>query len=387
MTPHSTDTVSPTHYAKALGRRLDAIGMDVHASENERYLVLLQDSPGEIIDLGRPLRGSRIFGHEAVRRNIPIVKDFTEFAAEHELKNCMFWGIGLTGAKAVAGDLVTAMKAFNARINVEFSELRKKHSFEMLLIAIHPRFDMATGLFDIHAHFICRVPPEHREAAHRRLMSKFSKIDLNTNPIRNPAAVATYMLWGIWRNEVMLSWPDNALKAAWSLTQQRFRLFRTGGAFAKSRARGRSAPEKLAKAIDKAKVEKNRRETADKRTSLQTGDRLLSKVMVRYGGQKVAALLYEVVTPQKHQIVETSSLKADGVYTSATIRVTQESNPETAQNDLAVVCGQNLSSRRTDQIYRCFISRSISLLKSKFDQYIHTGKRLIRSWAQQLFRS
>ncbi|KJS08554.1 MAG: hypothetical protein VR78_17780 [Hoeflea sp. BRH_c9] len=234
----------------------------------------------------------------------------------------MFWGIGLTGAKAASDDLVAAMKAFNARLNIEFSELRKKHSFELLLIAIHPRFDIATGLFDLHAHFICRVPPEHREAAHRRLMSKFSKIDLNTNPIRNPAAVATYMLWGIWRNEVMLSWPDHALKAAWSLAQHRFRLFRTGGAFAKWRACRRSAPEMMAKGIDKEKLRKNRQETAYIHAPVKTGDRLLSKVMVRYGEKKVAALLFEICP-----IVATSNFeyseKAKDTYTSASIRITQ----------------------------------------------------------------
>src|SRR5690606_20138247 len=103
--------------------------------------------------------------------------------------------------------------------------------------------------------------------------------------IRNPAAVATYMLWGIWRNDAMLSWPDHALQAAWSLTQHRFRLFRTGGAFATWRACRRSAaPEKMAKVVDKAIIKKNREETVDKRQKVQTGDRLLSKVMVRYCG-------------------------------------------------------------------------------------------------------
>ncbi|AKH99222.1 hypothetical protein IMCC20628_00498 [Hoeflea sp. IMCC20628] len=250
MTAAAKERASPLHYAKELGKRLEALGLDVHASEHERYLVLLQDAPGEIIDLGRPLRSSRIFAHEAIRKNAPVVSDFAEYSAEHGLENCMFWNVGLTGAKAAAEDLAIALKAFNTKINIEFSELRKKLSFELLLITIHPRFDMETGLFDLHAHVICRVPPEHREAAHRRLMSKFSKIDLNTRPIRNPAAAATYMLWGIWQNDIMLAWPDHALKAAWSLTQKRFRLFRTGGTFAKFRADQRSTSEKLAKVSD-----------------------------------------------------------------------------------------------------------------------------------------
>lgn len=323
MTAAAKERASPLHYARELGKRLEALGLDVHASEHERYLVLLQDAPGEIIDLGRPLRGSRIFGNEAIRRNIPVVTDFTEFAAEHGLEDCMFWGIGLTGSKATADDLVSAMKAFNAKINVEFSELRKKHSFELLLIAIHPRFDHESGLFDLHAHFVCRVPTEHREAVHRRLLVKFSKTDLNTKPIRKAAAVATYSLWGIWRNKVMLTWPDHALEAAWSLTQHRFRIFRTAGAFAKWRACRRSTTDKSAKAIDKEEIKKNRKETAYDRPIVETGDRLISKVMVRYGGQKVAALLFETRPPAEPSCSGDRKNAAE-VYTSTTIRTTQD---------------------------------------------------------------
>jgi hypothetical protein len=331
MTAAAKERASPLHYAKELGKRLEALGLDVHASEHERYLVLLQDAPGEIIDLGRPLRGSRIFGNEAIRRNIPVATDFTEFAAEHGLEDCMFWGIGLTGAKATADDLVSAMKTFNAKINIEFSELRKKHSFELLLIAIHPRFDHESGLFDLHAHFVCRVPIQHREAVNRRLLVKFSKTDLNTKPIRKAAAVATYSLWGIWRNKIMLTWPDHALKAAWSLTQHRFRLYRTAGAFAKWRACRRSTTDKSAKAIDKEEIKKNRMETAYDRPIVETGDRLISKVMVRYGGQKVAALLFEARPPAEPPCSGDTKNTAEE-YTSTTIRTTQDFQSNVHQN-------------------------------------------------------
>lgn len=94
-------TSSPIHYARKLGERLQALGADVYASEKERYLVLLQNSPGEIIDLGRPLRSSRIFGHEAIRKNIPVVNDFSNFAKVDGLKDCMFWCIGLTAYNVI----------------------------------------------------------------------------------------------------------------------------------------------------------------------------------------------------------------------------------------------------------------------------------------------
>lgn len=372
-------TVSPLHYARELGRRFEAIGIDVHSSDSERYLVLLQDAPGQIIDLGRPLRSSRIFAHEAIRKNVPVVSDFAEFSVEHGLENCMFWNVGLTGAKAAADDLATALKAFNTKINIEFSELRKKHSFELLLITIHPRFDMETGLFDLHAHFICRVPPEHREAVHRRLMSKFSKIDLDTRPIRNPAAAATYMLWGIWQNDIMLLWPDHALRAAWSLTEKRFRLFRTGGTFAKWRARRRSEPTKLASTIEKEKIKKNREATSDKRQHVQTGDKLLSKVMVRRGGKKVAALLYETRHPQTHQADGGGNLDAVGMYTSATIRVTQGAKGS-VQGGFCRTETPNLSPAKAAQRYVQRITDAILQLKQRTVQTVRSRMRHIRNW-------
>ena len=375
MTAAAKERASPHHYAKELGKRLESLGLDVHASEHERYLVLLQDAPGEIIDLGRPLRGSRIFGNEAIRRNIPVVTDFTEFAAEHGLEDCMFWGIGLTGSKATTNDLVSAMKAFNAKINIEFSELRKKHSFELLLIAIHPRFDHESGLFDLHAHFVCRVPTEHREAVHRRLLVKFSKTDLNTKPIRKAAAVATYSLWGIWRNKIMLTWPDHALEAAWSLTQHRFRLFRTAGAFAKWRACRRSTPDKSAKAIDKEEIKKNREETAYDRPTVETGDRLISKVMVRYGGQKVAALLFETRPPAEPSCSGDTKNAAEE-YTSTTIRTTQDFQ-STIHQTRGHTNSLPLNTFETIQRSTLRIFEGISSFWSKMNHITTSGTRTI----------
>lgn len=323
MPDTASGTESPGVYARELARRLERIGIDAFASQNERYLVLLQDSPGEIIDLGKPLRGTRIFGTQAARKNIPIVADFVAFARADGLKDCMFWCIGLPSCKATPDGLTTALKAFNATINVEFSELRKRHSFEVLLIAIHPRFDHQTGLFDLHAHLVCRVPPDHREAVHCRLMTKFSRIDLRTTPIRNAAAVSTYMLWGIWRNKDMLTWPDHALQAAWELTQHRFRFVRAGGMFAKWRSsRAASATQPMSR-LDKATMQRNRRDTAYSKQPVNTGDKLLSKVKVRYGGSKIAALLFEA---QSMFPLNADDVRKDGVpeYSTATIVATQE---------------------------------------------------------------
>lgn len=319
------DQSTPYRQAAALAQRLEAIGINPYQSDKERYLVALQGGPGEIIELGRPLRGSRFFASHAIRKNRPVLEDFEGFAEQDGLKDCVYWGIGLTGAKADAAELGDAMKQFNDRINIEFSELRKRFAFELLLLVVHPRFDPVSGLFDLHAHFVARALPERREAIRRRLMTKFSKIDLPDGPIRRAAAIATYMLWGIFRNKVMITWPDHALQAVWGLTQSRFRFVRSGGSFAKWKASRRSPEEKMEQSLDKERRERNRAETADPRHRAFTGDRLLSKMIVKIRGVRIAALLFETTKNENPGAVGISLPDAGPMYSSATISVTQES--------------------------------------------------------------
>lgn len=322
------DPSNPYRQATTLAQRLEAIGINPYQSDKERYLVALQDSPGEIIELGKPLRATRFFASHAVRKNRPVVEDFEKFAAQDGLKDCLYWGIGLTGAKAATADLRDALKQFNDRINIEFSELRKRFAFELLLLVVHPRYDPVSGLFDLHAHFVARVSPECREAVRRRLMTKFSKIDLPDNPIRRAAAVATYMLWGIFRNKVMITWPDHALEAVWGLTQSRFRFVRSGGAFAKWKASRRPPEERMERKLHKGRTRQNREETADPRNLGFTGDRLLSKVIVKVRGVRIAALLFEAAKNKDSKAAVISPPDAEPMYSSATISVTQESRDQ-----------------------------------------------------------
>jgi hypothetical protein len=176
-----------------------------------------------------------------------------------------------------------------------------------------------SGLFDLHAHFVARVPGEHREAVKLRLGVKFSKTDFPDHPIRKAAAVATYMLWGIFRNKIMIHWPANALKAAWRLTESRFRFVRTGGAFAQWRASKVPVADTTGQVVDEAQRRRNREETADPRQQVVTGDRLLSKIMLTIRGVRVAALLFEATSSG----VQAEQQPARG-YSSATNIVTQD---------------------------------------------------------------
>lgn len=315
---------SPYRKAMALAQRLVGIGINPFQSENERYIVLLDDGTGEIIEWGKPLRGTRFFAPNAIRKDKPLVAEFEAFANRHGLQDCVYWGVGLTGAKADPDHLEAALKSFNDRINVEFSELRKSGKFELLLLVIHPRYDEFSEKFDLHAHFVARVPIEHRDAVKHRLTVKFSKTDFPDNPIRKAAAVATYMLWGIFRNDIMVFWPDHALKAVWGLTQGRFRFVRSGGSFAKWKASKVPSADKPDQLVDQAQKRRNRAETADPRQKVVNDDRLLSKIMVKIRGVRTAALLFEAA-PKR----QASDIHADGKvgreYSSAANIVTQES--------------------------------------------------------------
>ncbi|MGV2137384.1 hypothetical protein ACQZ45_05325 [Agrobacterium sp. 16-2014-1-2a] len=319
-----TAAQSPFVNAMAVARRLVSLGINPFQSDAERYVVLLDGGGGEILDWGKPLRGSRFFEPNAIRKDRPMVADFEAFAKRYGLKDCVYWGVGLTGAKADPEDLDASLKSFNEKINIEFSELRKSGKFEMLLLAIHPRYDEFSGRFDLHAHFVAKVPPEHREAVKLRLRIKFSKTDFPDRAIRNAGAVATYMLWGVFRNDIMVKWPDNALRAGWKLTQSRFHFVRTGGSFRQWRASKVPVKEKAGSMIDDARKRSNRAETADTRQQIVNGDRLLSKIMIKIRGVRMSALLFETVPPQQE-----ASVKAEGrpmrEYSSATSIATQES--------------------------------------------------------------
>lgn len=335
--------------SRQLAERLEKVGADVFVSDRDRYLLLLQDAPGEVIELGRPTRGSRMFKVNARRRNIPVVRDFEAFAVDIGLQDCIFWCVGIPNAKVSSEALEAGLKAFNSLLNTQLSELRKRCSFELLLLTIHPRFDPVSGLFDLHAHFIARIPPAAREAAKRRLTAKFSKVDLPDYPIRKAGAVATYMLWGIWRESEMLTWPDDALAAAWGLSRKRCRLFRAGGGFAKWRSAVRPITSKANLKPCADIVAANRKETAHSPRREPTTDRILARVLVRYGSRRVAALLCENRTTAGTEASCPSAVRSDE-YSSANSVVTQEREP--LRTCLSVLSAQQgeIDSRGTGEI-------------------------------------
>jgi hypothetical protein len=70
---------------RALAERFEKLGYEPYASEFNRYAVLLDsDRRGEIIELGRPLKGSRFFPTKALPRNIALLRQFKTFARNRD---------------------------------------------------------------------------------------------------------------------------------------------------------------------------------------------------------------------------------------------------------------------------------------------------------------
>jgi hypothetical protein len=270
-----------------IAHRLEDLGFKPFRSEAERYLVTAPedgDKP-ELFEIGRASKGGRFFRNNFVGKDMELIKQLGEFAKEDGLRDCYFWNVSLTGCKARVSTLIADVDRFNADINQHFTELRKQHHFKLLALALHFRYDENQHAIDLHAHFICRVPPADLIAAQAYLRRKFSLPYLETDPIKNAEAVLNYMLSGIFDNCEMVDWPDDALAAVWEMTQhKRYRYVRIGGDFARWRKRRNAANDN---------VSAYQRPRKPSYVTAPGQSRFLARVTAKIRGNRVPALLYE----------------------------------------------------------------------------------------------
>lgn len=309
-----TDGSRPANHIliNQIAERLEGLGFKPFRSEAERYLVTAPEDGArpELLEIGRASKGGRFFRNNFIGRDMELIGQFGEFVTEEGLRDCYFWNVSLTGCKARVSDLVADVERFNADINQHFSELRKKHHFELLAMALHFRYDENQHAIDLHAHFVCRLPPTDLTAAQVYLRRKFSLSHLETDPIKNAQAVLNYMLVGIFDNFEMVDWPDNALAAVWEMTQhKRYRYVRIGGGFARWRKERKVAN-------DNVPVSKKARKPNYVTAPGQS--RFLARVTAKIRGKRVPAFLYERPIDDKY------CPAADRVYSTASRRTTQE---------------------------------------------------------------
>lgn len=347
--PSPSAELSNYGIAQELATRLEALGFEPYRSDRSRFIYIPgQDgNESEWIERGRPLKGGRFFWTNAARDAAILVEEFSEFSRKVGLDNCYFWNVSTPVRKASLDHLEAELESFNRKINNVFSELRKKNRFEQLVLAVHFRYDEFSDCLDLHAHFVCRVPPDQLEEVRNVLRCAFSKPDLDLAPIKNPAAVLNYMLYGILKNREMLDWPDHALAAVWRLTQNaRYRYVRTGGGFAKFRRGLRPTNDNVA--------------ARDKRVKVTPRDpeqpRFLARISIKRGGKRIPALLFEYPASQP--------VGGSGMCSTANRATTQE--PKTNEARFANENQQQASRSRVSDTLKAVSRASIGAIKRSF---------------------
>jgi regulator of replication initiation timing len=278
--------------AREIAQRLEKAGVQPFKDGRTEYVRLHGKREGEVFVFGPRLRSHRMFSMKRRAEIERTAQDFAAFAAGADQTDWRVWTVHYPSRKTQLDALVEDLQSFNSLINNVFSELRKREdcNFEMLFLGIHIEFDHSTGLFDIHAHFVCKMPADNREEVRRRLMMAFSRTDLSDEPLRSAQGFARYAEKTLKLDDVV-TWPIEALKGVWPLVDHKFQYVRTGGDFAAWRAKNKNdAP--TAELEEKRRKKKNRRETKYEGHAWDYRDQPQVRKKWRLGGELLDGTLY-----------------------------------------------------------------------------------------------
>ena len=284
---------SEYEHARRIARRLLRAKAEPspYADDRPLYLVLHGKRDGEVRDWGPPLRAHRMFPTKTRSRAHRLATEFAAFAATADQSDWRVWTIHYPSRKTEIGGLVADLKRFNSRINSVFGRLRKRCKFELLIIGIHIDWDRSTGLFDIHAHFVCIIPgTELREEARRRLMTAFSRAHTPDEKLRTPHGFAVYASRTFKLSRVV-RWRREAIVAAWDLITHSPRYVRTGRAFAEWRKQHR-APVDVHQQQAARKKRENRRATRYQGNAWEHRDRPLVRKTWKIGDESIPGTLF-----------------------------------------------------------------------------------------------
>lgn len=235
-----------------LAERLTQLGLDPYADKYQYYYIT---DDGEIGDLEKHLRDSRLFASKAAAHNAAMVNDFAAFAEEAGKADLVFWSVKFRLGKQPLGMLRQAVNAFNEDLNRSFTFLMRPRkecgfNFELMYLVLHPHFDHGTGMWDVHAHFIARVPRDRRPSVAAYLGSVFNDCDFDGfTSIRDVRSASSYMQFGIFDADEVARLPDAALAEIYT-SLKRAQLSRARGTFARWRGEKCAAPKKKLKTIN-----------------------------------------------------------------------------------------------------------------------------------------
>lgn len=325
---------SEYEYARRIARRLlhAKAQPSPYVDDRPRYVVLHGEREGEVVDLGPPLRAHRMFPTKSRSRAHRLATDFAAFAATADQSDWRVWTIHYPSRKTHIDGLVADLQRFNGRINTVFGQLRKHCKFKLLIIGIHVDWDRSTGLFDIHAHFVCEIPgAKLREKARSRLMTAFSRAHTPDDKLKTPHGFAIYAHRAFKLSRVV-RWPRKPLLAAWGLINHSFHYVRTGGAFAAWRDQHKPAPDDQQQEAARKKRE-NRQATRYRGDGWKNRDRPLLRKNWKIGDEIISGTLFQS-TASATRAESTPPATASNSYPSAFVDTTQ-SRPTTRRGPRA----------------------------------------------------
>jgi hypothetical protein len=295
-------------YAREIAHRLVDVGVVPFKDGRVQYVRLHGAREGEKIEFGPPLRSHRMFSMK--RRSLieRRAREFSAFAAAADQTDWRVWAIHYPTRKTQLDAVVEDLKRFNALINNIFSRLRDSCEFQCLILGIHIEFDHTTQLFDIHAHFVCKVSAVDREKVRRLLMQAFSRTNLGDEPLRSAQAFARY-IEKTFKLANVVKWPIEALVGIWPLVDHKFHYVRTGGDFA-NWGRDKPPTTRTAEQEQKAGKKKNRKDTRYTGNAWDYQDQPLVRKRWKIDGELVDGTLYRSAA--------TASPKAPAPWASST---------------------------------------------------------------------
>jgi len=308
--------------SREITQRLAHAGVRPFKDDRIEYVRVHGKREGDVYVFGPRLRSHRMFSMKRRAEVESTAQDFAAFAAGADQKNWRVWTVHYPSRKTELDALVEDLQNFNRLINNVFSERRKRKdcNFYILLLGIHIEFDHTTGLFDIHAHFVCEMPADNREEVRRRLMMAFSRTDLTDEPLRTAQGFARYAEKTLKLDHVV-TWPIEALQGVWPLVDHKFQYLRTGGAFAAWRKKKNETTTPTAEQEEKRRKKKNRRDTRYEGNAWDYCDQPQVRKKWKLGGELLDGTLYlsaPTATPKR-----TAPSAPPSTYSSAPGTTTQ----------------------------------------------------------------
>ena len=225
---------------KTEGRRLDrqivAVLSEVGRAPRRKSSRVLVDVT---VDKGRvfsnaSLKERWLFSSCAAGRAAGYAGTFDLFRKTADLQNLQHYILRPKSGKAKPADLEAAIKKLADDYDDHVGKLIEAKLLLPLMCAVHIRFDVALGLFDLHMHCMWLVEKEHIDPVLKGIQTKFSTTWREEKKIRRPGALANYIVSWVLDHRAMQKWPRHALLAVWDLSRPK--LIRPAGIFADFRS-------------------------------------------------------------------------------------------------------------------------------------------------------